>query len=88
MAGADDNAILAGRGGGARMCPYEANGVKGTNMVSTTHSKRENGNVKGTAKDRAGGLFMLCQPVQPVVAQSNLCENEFEEVDWVACGDD
>ena len=59
MAGADDNAILAGRGGGARMRRYEANGVKGTNIVSTTHSKRENGRCQGTAKDRAGPLYAL-----------------------------
>lgn len=46
------------------------------------------GDVKGLLKT-GQGLFMLCQPVQPVVAQSNLCENnEFEEVDWVACVDD
>ena len=74
MAGADDkedNAILAGEGGGARTCRYEENGVKVTNMVSTTYSKRKNGNVEGTVKGCVAGSIVLCQPV---VAHANLCE--------------
>ena len=74
MAGADDeedNAILAGEGGGARTCRYEENGVKVTNMVSTTYSKRKDGNVEGTVKGCEAGLIVLCQPV---VAHANLRE--------------
>ena len=56
MADADDNTILAGRGGGARMRRNRAKGARGTNMVSTTHFRRGNVNVKGTAKDCVRGF--------------------------------
>ena len=45
--------------------------MKVTDMVSTTYSKKKNGNVKGTVKGCVAGLIVLCQPV---VAHANLCE--------------